>query len=164
MATSNAGKGARGRAAQDALREAMADELPVFPFPKGLNPDFFEIWVQTVNTKTGDYWSKGDIPLLKLYCRVAHDIERLDLEILDEGEVILNTRENLVVNPKIMVRGFAEGRLLSLATKLHLQPASRMDTKNEANQGKKKGKATRAANVMAEDDDGLLGGHGMSMQ
>lgn len=158
MATSNAGKGSRGRAQQDALREAMHAELPVFPFPKGLNPDFYEIWVQTVNTKTGDYWSKGDIPLLKLYCRVAHDIDRLDQEILDEGEVILNTRENLVVNPKIMVRGFAEGRLLSLATKLHMQPASRMDSKNEANQGKKKGKATRAANVMSEDDDGLLGG------
>lgn len=149
-------KGKRGAAAQVALREASNPKAPVFPWPESLDEEFQDIWVATVNTKTGDYWSDGDVPLLEMYCRNAADIRRLSLEIKDEGEIIFNANGNPVVNPKIMVRGYAESKLMALCTKLRLQPSSRMDTKGEDGQLKKKGKATRAAAVIAEDSDDLL--------
>lgn len=149
----------RAQKARDHLEEAMDSEKPVFPYPKNLPEKHREIWRDTVNTKTGDYWSKGDIPILMMYCRCAHDIDRLTNDIEDEGEVIDNARGNPVVNPKVVVRGFAEARLMGLCTKLRLQPSSRMDTKNEANQGNKKAKANRAAATVQNDEDGLLGGH-----
>lgn len=158
-------RGIRGKRAQQALSEAMQSDKPVFPWPETLPEEFRDVWTLTVNTKTGDYWSKGDIPILEIYCRYADDIRRLSLEIKEEGEVIYNANGNPVVNPKVTVRGFAEAKLMSLCTKLRLQPSSRMDTKGEDGQHKKKGKATRAAETINEDEDNLLASAGMgSMQ
>lgn len=163
--TSNAQPGKRGAQAQTALAEALQDDsTPVFPYPKALPEKHKSIWRQTVNTKTGDYWSKGDVPILVMYCRCAWDIDDLTEDIEREGAVIENARGNPVVNPKVVVRGFAESRLMSLCTKLRLQPSSRMDTKNEGNQGKKKARATAAANVVQEDGDNLLAGGASLMQ
>jgi P27 family predicted phage terminase small subunit len=156
MATTPA-RSKRGVKAQKALEEALSPG-PVFPYPKGLPEEHRELWCDTVNTKTGDYWCAADVPLLKMYCRNVHDVERLSDEIEQEGEVILNARENPVVNPKIVIRGFAEARLMALCTKLRLQPSSRMDTKNEANQGKRKNAAVKAAKTVEDDGDGLLAG------
>ena len=149
-------KGKRGAQAQTALAEAANEQQPVFMYPPTLPDEFRDIWRETVNTKTGDYWSKGDVPLLEMYCRNAADIRRLSNEIKEEGEIIFNANGNPVVNPKIMVRGYAESKLMSLCTKLRLQPSSRMDTKGEEGQLKKKAKATRAARVLSEDSDDLL--------
>lgn len=162
MATNPAtpANGRRGAKAQAALAEAISSE-PVFPYPRDLPDKHKSIWRDTVNTKTGDYWNLGDVPLLRMYCRNAHDIHRLSDEIEDEGEVILNANGNPVVNPKIVVRGYAEAKLMSLCTKLRLQPSSRMDTKGEEGQLKKKGKANRAAKTLEEDSDDLLASGGM---
>lgn len=164
MATSKPtpSRGKRGVQARTALSESLNDEHPVFPWPATLPEEFRDIWTTTVNTKTGDYWSKGDIPILEIYCRNAADIRRLSKEIADEGEIIFNANGNPVVNPKIVVRGYAESKLMSLCTKLRLQPSSRMDTKGEDSQLGKKGKANRAAKVIQDDGDDLLaGGEGM---
>lgn len=156
MATRNVGEtGKRGKKAQEHLGEILSGE-PVLPFPKDLPEKHEEIWRTTVNTKTGDYWSKGDIPILMMYCRHAWDIQTLSEEIDEEGMVIFNANGNPIVNPKIVIRGYCEAKILSLCTKLRLQPASRMDSKNEANQGVKKRKAAHAAKTLQDDDDGLL--------
>lgn len=157
-------RGRRGAQARNALNEALNPEAPVFPWPATLPEEFRDIWTTTVNTKTGDYWSKGDIPILEIYCRNAADIRRLSQEIYDEGEIIYNANGNPVVNPKIVVRGYAESKLMSLCTKLRLQPSSRMDTKGENSQLGKKGKATRAAQVIDDDSDNLLAGGSEMMQ
>lgn len=154
-------KGKRGANAQAALGEASSPMRPVFPWPPSLPSDFRDIWRDTVNTKTGDYWSKGDVPLLEMYCRNAADIRRLSEEIKEEGEIIFNANGNPVVNPKIVVRGYAESKLMTLCTKLRLQPSSRMDTKGEGGQLKKKTKATNAAAVIDDDEDDLLARAGM---
>jgi P27 family predicted phage terminase small subunit len=155
--------GRRGAKAHTALAEAIGTK-PVFPYPYDLDDKFKDIWRDTVNTKTGDYWSLGDVPLLKMYCRMAHDIHRLSEEIEAEGEVIINANGNPVVNPRIVIRGYAEAKFMSLCTKLRLQPSSRMDTKGEDNQLKRKVKAKRAADVIEADEDELLASGGSMMQ
>lgn len=160
---SDSARSKRGATAQANLAHALSGE-PVFPYPPGLPSSHQDIWRDTVNTKTGSYWSLGDVPILKLYCRVATDIERLTSEIDEEGEIIHNANGNPIVNPKIVVRGFAEARLMTLCTKLRLQPSSRMDTKGEDSELNKKGKAKRAAKTIEEDSDDLLASGNMSMQ
>jgi phage terminase small subunit len=136
-----------------ALRAKMTGQ-PVFPYPAELHSDHKPYWVETVNSKPHDYFNAGDIHLLKLYCRVAADIDRLDREIAEEGSVILNNRGNPIVNPRIVVRSLAETRLLSLSTKLRLQPSARYDSENDRKQSDKKRNADRAARVIEDEDDG----------
>lgn len=156
MATKADATGKRGVKTQQALAEAVKVGEPVFPYPPNLPDDEKGVWLDMVNTKTGDYWNPGDVPLLKMYCRNVVDIERLSEEIKREGEVIENANGNPVVNPKIVIRGYAEAKLMTLCTKLRMQPSSRMDTKGEDNQLKKKSKANRAAKTINEDEDDLL--------
>jgi len=159
---SNTRGGVAAHSEQTSLIEALAPEKPVFPYPADLPECHKPYWLQAVNAKTGDgYWSKGDIPLLKMYCRCAYDIEQLDAVILMEGCVIENARGNPIMNPKIVVRSLAEGRFMTLSTKLHLQPSSRIGTGVEENQDKKKTKALAAADSI-EAGDGLLAGHSRS--
>ena len=135
-----------------ALRAKMTGK-PVFAFPAELKDEHKPYWTETVNSKPHDYFTLSDIHLLKLYCRVAADIDRLDREIAEEGSVIVNNRGNPIVNPRILVRSIAETRLLSLSTKLRLQPSARYDSENDRKQSAKKGKADRAARAMDDDDD-----------
>jgi phage terminase small subunit len=131
---------------------------PMFAFPPELKDEHKPYWTETVNSKPHDYFNNGDIHLLKLYCRVAADIDRLDLEIAAEGSVVLNNRNNPIVNPRVIVRTLAETRLMVLSTKLRLQPASRYDSGNDKKQGVKKKRADAALRSMEDDDEDLLAG------
>lgn len=136
---------------------------PRYPFPVGLPEEHRKYWVEIVNSKPIDYFNDGDIPLLKLYCRVAYDIERHDAMLQTEGEVIYNTKGNLVVNPRVLVRSIAETRLLSLSTKLRAQPAARINSENDKKASEKQKGARRAVEAMsgsidADDGEPLLAG------
>lgn len=159
--------GDRQSAELKAALQLKANGLPVFPFPPELKEEYKPYWTELVNSKPFDYFNKGDIPLLKLYCRAAADIDRLDEEISTEGCVIPNARGNPVVNPKVVVRSIAESRLMGLSVKLRAQPASRYDSANDRKQTEKTAKANAAAEALEgskghvdEDDDGLLAGSG----
>lgn len=134
------------------------DGKPLFAFPAGLPKEHQKYWVEIVNSKPFDYFNNGDLPLLKLYCRAAHDIERHDAMLQTEGEVIYNTKGNLVVNPRVLVRSIAETRLLSLATKLRAQPTARMSSDNDKAQSEKKKNANSAARSLQGDEEDLLAG------
>lgn len=151
--------GDRQQAELVAALRAKATGAPVFPFPPELKDEHKPYWTETVNSKPHDYFNAGDIHLLKLYCRVAADIDRLDREIAEEGSVVLNARGNPIVNPRVVVRSLAETRLLSLSTKLRLQPSARYSSDDDRSQGAKKKKADAAARAMDDDDgddDGLI--------
>ena len=142
------------------------DGKPIFPFPPELPEKHKPYWTELVNSRPHDYFNRGDIPLLKLYARVAHDIDILDREIEENGDVINNARGNPVVNPKVLVRSIAETRLMALATKLRSQPASRYDSVNDKAQSEKVKKAKRAADAIMDeqgdgDDGDLLAGGGI---
>lgn len=159
MATSNrGGKGRNGDRDKKLLDQALKPRDPVFPYPHDLPDEHKPIWLATVNTKTADYWNPSDVALLEIYCRCIADVRILTNDIKEEGDVIENARGNPVINPKIVVRGFAENRLMALCTKLRMQPQSRNDTLDSPAKGKKKAAAARAASVIGDDDDDLLGG------
>lgn len=160
--------GDRQSAELEAALKLKQNGLPVFPFPPELKDHHKPYWTELVNSKPHDYFNRGDIPLLKLYCRAAADIDRLDEEIEREGSVILNARDNPVVNPRVVVRSIAETRLMALAVKLRAQPAARYDSENDRKQTEKTKRASQAADSLEkshdhggdDDEDGLLAGSG----
>jgi len=146
--------GDRQQAELAAALQAKLTGGPVFPFPAELKGEHKPYWTETVNSKPHDYFTLSDVHLLKLYCRVAADIDRLDREIAEEGSVILNMRGNPVVNPRVLVRSIAETRLLALSTKLRLQPSARYDSENDRKQSDKKARADRSVRAIEMDEDG----------
>lgn len=145
--------GDRQQAELAAALQAKMTGKPVFAFPPELKEEHKPYWTEIVNSKPHDYFNLCDLHLLKLYCRVAADIDRLDREIAAEGSVVLNTRGNPIVNPRCIVRSMAETRLLSLSTKLRMQPSSRYDSEQDRNQSDKKRKADGAVRAMNGDGD-----------
>lgn len=155
--------GDRQQAELTAALQAKLTGQPVFAYPQELKEQLRPYWVELVNAKPHDYFSPGDVPLMKLWCRVAADIDRLDREIEEEGSVVLNARGNPIVNPRVVVRSLAETRLLSLAAKLRTQPSSRLDANTDKEQMRKKKVADAASRTLHDDEgdddgDGLLAG------
>ena len=150
----------RQRAAAElaAALSSKKDGLPSFPFPPELPEAHKPYWVELVNSRPLGYFNKGDLTLLKMYCRAAYDSERLSHEIDKEGEVIRNAKGNPVVNPKVVVRSIAEQRVMSLAAKLRVQPSARYDSGNDKKQQEKVKHAEEAAATIQSDEDDLLAG------
>lgn len=132
-------------------------KAPVFPHPEELSDKLKPYWTELVNSFPDDHFTAGDIVAMKLYCRCAHDIERCNALIEQEGDVIHGPRGPMV-NPRVKVRSVSETVLLGILTKFRNQPASRANSENfQTRQGKKN--AEQAADDLVEsDDDGLLGG------
>lgn len=148
--------GRRGNRQALQLQAELNPDVPVFPYPEDLKEECIPIWTSIVNTKTADYWTNGDIPLLRIYCRCVVDIERLNLEIEIEGEVTTNSKGNDTMNPKIAVRALAETRLMGLCNKLRMQPSSRVALETEKHHGLRKEQSRVAALVFTDDVDNLL--------
>lgn len=148
----------RKQAELEAAIEKRRNGEPVFPYPVGLPEHHKPYWLELVNSKPHDYFNNGDLPLLKLYCRAAYDVERLDRMIEAQGDVYFTSKGARGMNPLIAARAIAETRLLSLATKFRAQPASRLDTDTDKKQQRKKDRADATADHLDEDEEGLLAG------
>ena len=97
---------------------------------------------------------------MKMYVQCAHDIDRINLMIADEGEVVVGGRGAPMVNPRCKVRDNRCATLLALATKFRNQPASRVNTENFGTRQGKAQTANKAAETVDNDEDGLLAGAG----
>lgn len=148
----------RQKAELEAVMRSKRTGEPKYPFPPELDDRFKPYWREMVDARPHDYFSIEDAPLMKMYCRAAWEVDVLTKEIDDEGHVVLNAKMNPTVNPRVFVRNLVEGRLLALATKLRLQPASRYSSENDKNQGAKAKKAGEAADAIEDDDEDLLAG------
>lgn len=129
---------------------------PLFPYPEELAEKLKPQWLRLVNSFPQDHFQISDIPLMLVYVQCAHDIERMNIMIDEEGEVVIGGRGQAIVNPRCKVRDARIASMLALATKFRNQPASRVNTENFSNRQQKAGHAARGAQAAAEDDDDLL--------
>lgn len=143
----------------EAQMRARLTNAPVFPYPDELREVLKPYWLELVNSFPKDHFQISDIPLMKIYCRCAYDIERCSLMIEEEGEVVIGGRGAPMVNPRVKVRGDAQNNLLSIATKFRNQPASRVNSENFGGRQAKAAAAGKAA-AAVEKGDGLLAGAG----
>lgn len=144
----------------DAAMRARLKGIPKFAFPPELPLLHRPYWLELVNSFPKDHFQASDIPMMKLYCRCAYDIERTSAMIEEEGEVVVGARGNPMVNPRVKVRTDAQSMLLAISTKFRNQPASRTNTENHKNRQGKAAAAGAAAEAMGEEAEGdnLLAG------
>lgn len=137
----------------------MAGE-PVFPYPPELKEKLRPQWLRLVNSFPQDHFKISDIPLMLVYVQCAYDIERMNILIDEEGEVVLGGR-GPIVNPRCKVRDARIASLMGLATKFRNQPASRVNSENFGNRQRKADAAARGAAAATEDEDDLLARPGL---
>lgn len=140
-----------------AAMQARVNGIPRFKYPPELPQQYRPYWIELVNSFPKDHFQDADLPLLKLYCRAAFDIERLDRLIEEEGDVVMGGR-GVILNPRVKARSIAENVLLSISTKFRAQPASRVNTENYKGRQGKAAAGNRGAERIGESD-GLLAGH-----
>lgn len=144
----------------EAQMTARLSRLPVFPFPPELDEKLKPYWTELVNSFPKDHFQVSDTTLMKLYCQCAYDIDRQNVKIEEEGEVVLGARGQAITNPRCKVRESNRGTLLALATKFRNQPASRVASNGFKTRNKKAQQAANGAQAISDDDDGLLAGGG----
>lgn len=140
-----------------AAMQARVKGKPRYAPPPELNPKYRPYWIELVNSFPVDHFQDADLPLLKLYCRCAFDVDRLTEMIEEEGEVVLGAK-GPIINPRVRVRNSAENQLLAISTKFRAQPASRGHADNYRG---RQGKATAGNNgaKTVADSNGLLAGY-----
>lgn len=136
---------------------ARAKGTPVFPYPAELNQEHKAYWLELVNSFPKGYFTAADIPTLKIYCRAAHDVDRCNKLIEEEGDVIMGGK-GPTINPRVRVRKVSEDLIMTIATKFRAQPASRENTTNNKRNQAKHATAQNAAQTVDNDEDGLLAG------
>lgn len=140
----------------EAQMQARVTGEPIFPYPPELRTELKPQWLRLVNSFPSDHFKVSDIPLMIVYVQCAHDIERQNLLIEEEGEIVVGGRGQAIVNPRCKVRDARIGALMGLATKFRNQPASRVNTENFQGRAQKAGTAAAGAQAAASDEDDLL--------
>lgn len=142
------------------IEQTMANRLkgkPLYPYPPELMEAHKPFWLELVNSFEEGFFHPADVPILKLYCRCAHDIERCNQLIEEEGDVVWGSKGPMV-NPRVKVRSASEAVLLNLTTKLRAQPASRGNS-TEFQRGDQKAANKRQGDATIEEDEDLLLGN-----
>lgn len=77
-------------------------------------------WESIVCARARDSWNTADLENAANLARCKHDIERLQIEITIEGDVIVNDRGTQIVNPKHALLETLSRRCLALSRMLHV--------------------------------------------
>lgn len=136
---------------------ARSKGTPLFPYPAELNDEHRAYWLELVNSFPKGYFTSADIPTLKIYCRAAHDVDRLNKMIEEEGDVIMGGK-GPTINPRVRIRKISEDLIMTITTKFRAQPASRDNTTNNKRNQAKHATQQNAAQTVQDDEDGLLAG------
>lgn len=101
-------------------------------------------WDSIVSARARDRWDMADLEIAANLARCKADIERLQAEIDQEGDTIINARGTPIMNPKHSLLETLSRRAVALSRMLHVHA--------EAKQGpsKNQGKALAAEKEAAE--------------
>lgn len=136
---------------------ARTKGTPVFPYPPELKEILKPFWLELVNSFPKEHFQQSDVPMMKIYCQCAYDVERQTLLIEEEGEVVMGARAP-IVNPRCKVRESNRMTMMTISTKFRNQPASRMGTDNHRRKVLRVADAANSASAVLNDEDGLLAG------
>lgn len=117
--------------------------------PEGAMP----FWKSITKARAADRWNDADLESAGELARTKYNIERLNLEVVAEGDVIENQRGTPIVNPKHNLLETLTRRMVSLSRLLQVHA--------EATQGKSgkqvsANKAQEKARDMMDDVDDLI--------
>ena len=101
--------------------------IPKISPPENLTDEAKEIWFQLVEAVPNDNLIPSDAPVLEIYCNALITFRRAVDRINAEGEVIYPEGGKQFKNPWVDVMNSANSKIANTASKLRLNPASRMD-------------------------------------
>jgi hypothetical protein len=107
-------------------------------------------WESVVSARARDTWTASDLETAANLARCKADIERLQLEINDEGDVVKNDRGTQIINPKHTLLETLSRRSVALARMLHVHAEA---TVGESRDAPKALKAQRDAEDAMGDDN-----------
>lgn len=99
-------------------------------------------WVSIVRARANSAWTDPDLEIAANLARCKADIERLQVEITAEGDVIENARGTPIVNPKHQLLETLSRRAVALSRMLHVHAEA---TQGEAREQPKRKAAEEAA-------------------
>ena len=103
-----------------------------------------KIWITIIGAYSGDFFNKGDIPLLVNYVRLKMTADRLHKAYAKTGEIIKKNGHEMV-SPHYKLFMTTADKMGTLAQKLRIAPSARM--RQEApGQSAKKSSANRDFN------------------
>lgn len=120
--------------------------------PTDMSPAGRRLWKQTLAVRPAAEWSAADAVLLTLYVRAVLDVERLNGEIAEQGEVLSSPTGAQVVSPLVLVRARRESTLLDCSNRLRLAPSSRYTARRVGELARHAGRAQRAGAAIDADD------------
>jgi hypothetical protein len=94
-------------------------------------------WQSIVRARAASSWNQADLEQAANLARCKADIERLQAEITDQGDIIENDRGTQVINPRHSLLEVLSRRSVALSRMLHVHA--------EATQGESREQAKRAA-------------------
>lgn len=114
-------------------------------------PDYaLPFWRSITRARAADRWNESDLEAAAELARTKGNIERLQEELSEEGDIIKNDRGTPIVNPKHSLLETLTRRMVSLSRMLQVHA--------EATQGKSRdqvqaNKAQQTASKALEDSD-----------
>ncbi|RTZ72220.1 MAG: TerS protein [Gammaproteobacteria bacterium] len=137
-------------AAVNAFQAGQLEPPPHVRLRKGDLP----FWRSIVSCRPAESWTAADLEQAANLARCKADIERLQLEIDDEGDVVVNQRGTPIVNPKHTLLETLSRRTVALSRILQIHAVA---TAGDSRDLRKAARAEREAKrLMQEADDGLI--------
>jgi phage terminase small subunit len=124
--------------------------------PPGMCAAGRALWKATLACRPASEWSSADCGLLEVYVRAMLDVQRLDREIAQRGEIVSTPAGAVAVSPLVHVRSARERTLFAAVQRLRLAPSSRYTARRVGELSRHASKAHRAASALDADDDNLL--------
>ena len=103
--------------------------------PAGLTEEQAEVWRETVNARSADFFGPDQVPMLEEYCRVVVTCRLLGAQV----EAAFAGGDPVELKAVLDMRDKESRRLASLATKLRLTNQSRYTPQSAATAAKRGG-------------------------
>lgn len=101
-------------------------------------------WKAIVEARSADTWNPADLALAANLARCQADIDRLQIEIDEEGDTLANKKGTPVVNPKHALMETFSRRAVALSRAIHVHA--------EATQGRSRDAGNKLKTQMAAKD------------
>jgi len=138
------------KGALDAFSNASKELLP--PPHVTLRESDKPFWESIVRARAYNSWTDSDLEVAANLARCKSDIERIHLEITEEGDIVINARGTQIINPKHTLMETLSRRAVALSRMIHVHAEANMQAKDRAKQTGAEQQARAGVEVVQSDD------------
>lgn len=109
-------------------------------------------WDAIVGARARDSWNTSDLENAANLARCKSDIERVQREINDEGDTLVNDRGTVVLNPKHSLLEVLSRRAMALSRMLHVHAEATVGESRDQSKTLAAEKQAKKARGAADDD------------